>query len=247
MSITTIFLIGLCLLLLSSTASITVVARSVNPINRLSNNRGSGHGVDHFAVRRGQQFYLLVELSDFFDFNPEEWRVYLQDEDLVSDVFITQFSPQPQKDNFLSLRVETKVLSPVGKFSSLHLIFQSNDHPERKSIIYPCPTIYLLFNPYLEEDEEVFLEDEKIREETIMNEYGNIYQGSLDSSYYQTWYYGQSHQIVLDAAFHLIDTFGNEKRVAAWDVVQCIAHNQGMMRNDTTGEVFRGSESSLLE
>ncbi|NXM66397.1 F13A factor, partial [Serilophus lunatus] len=63
---------------------------------------------------------------------------------------------------------------------------------------------YILFNPWCEQD-AVFLDDEKEREEYVLNDVGIIFHGNVEDIRSRSWSYGQFEENILDACLFLMD------------------------------------------
>ncbi|XP_064363150.1 coagulation factor XIII A chain isoform X4 [Dromaius novaehollandiae] len=63
---------------------------------------------------------------------------------------------------------------------------------------------YILFNPWCQQD-SVFLDDEKEREEFVLNDVGVIFHGDINDIKLRSWSYGQFEENVLDACLFLMD------------------------------------------
>nr|XP_028593639.1 coagulation factor XIII A chain [Podarcis muralis]XP_028593640.1 coagulation factor XIII A chain [Podarcis muralis] len=86
-------------------------------------------------------------------------------------------------------RMYVAVLTPIG-------ILRTRRNPNTDT--------YILFNPWCEED-AVFLDDEKQRQEYVLNDLGVIFYGEPDSIRSRSWNYGQFEEGVLDACLYLMD------------------------------------------
>uniref|UniRef100_A0A8C5RAC7 protein-glutamine gamma-glutamyltransferase n=1 Tax=Leptobrachium leishanense TaxID=445787 RepID=A0A8C5RAC7_9ANUR len=73
---------------------------------------------------------------------------------------------------------------------------------------YFLGTIVLLFNPWCPED-EVFLDNESLRQEYVLNENGFIYQGSKDFIHNIPWNFGQFEDGVPDVCLKILDMSPN--------------------------------------
>ncbi|CAG5134110.1 unnamed protein product, partial [Candidula unifasciata] len=67
--------------------------------------------------------------------------------------------------------------------------------------------IYILFNPWCKDD-LVYLEDENLLNEYILNESGKIYTGSSTSISGRPWNFGQFETSMLDVAIYLVEESG---------------------------------------
>uniref|UniRef100_A0A674HT28 protein-glutamine gamma-glutamyltransferase n=1 Tax=Taeniopygia guttata TaxID=59729 RepID=A0A674HT28_TAEGU len=63
---------------------------------------------------------------------------------------------------------------------------------------------YILFNPWCQLD-AVYLDDEKEREEYVLNDVGIVFHGNVEDVKSRSWSYGQFEENVLDACLFLMD------------------------------------------
>ncbi|XP_030067304.1 protein-glutamine gamma-glutamyltransferase 5 isoform X1 [Microcaecilia unicolor] len=89
----------------------------------------------------------------------------------------------------------------------------------------PSPTTYLLghfvllFNPWSPED-DVYLADDKERDEYVLNEYGLIYQGNENWIHPSPWNFGQLEEDILDVCLKLLDKSLNFRQDAFKDMAR---------------------------
>ncbi|XP_030799561.1 protein-glutamine gamma-glutamyltransferase 4 isoform X2 [Camarhynchus parvulus] len=169
-----------------------------------------GYNIQSLVVRRGQPFQVLVSLS-------RELRAA----DKLTLRFGIGESPMKNRGSLLSLKPEREdfngwkisvverkgkecLLSvtsspnaPVGKYN-LHVKTGSNIYKPENGVIY------LLFNPWCEDD-VVYMANDAEKEEYVLNDTGTIYVGSAYSIYDRPWNFGQFEEFVLDACMYLLD------------------------------------------
>ncbi|POI33942.1 hypothetical protein CIB84_002306, partial [Bambusicola thoracicus] len=63
---------------------------------------------------------------------------------------------------------------------------------------------YILFNPWCQLD-AVYLDDEKEREEYVLNDVGIVFHGDVNEVKLRSWSYGQFEENILDACLFLMD------------------------------------------
>uniref|UniRef100_A0A3Q2HJH2 protein-glutamine gamma-glutamyltransferase n=1 Tax=Equus caballus TaxID=9796 RepID=A0A3Q2HJH2_HORSE len=68
----------------------------------------------------------------------------------------------------------------------------------------PETDTYILFNPWCEED-AVYLDDAKEREEYVLNDIGVIFYGDVSDIKSRSWSYGQFEDGILDACLYVMD------------------------------------------
>ncbi|NXL75612.1 TGM4 glutamyltransferase, partial [Leptocoma aspasia] len=95
------------------------------------------------------------------------------------------------------LSVTSSPNAPVGKYN-LHVKTGANIYKPENAVIY------LLFNPWCEED-VVYMANEAQKKEYVLNDTGYIYVGSAYNIYDRPWNFGQFEEFVLDACMYLLD------------------------------------------
>ncbi|XP_051826693.1 coagulation factor XIII A chain [Antechinus flavipes] len=172
---------------------------------------------EKLIVRRGQSFYIQI------DFN----RPYDPQRDIFRLEYVIGRYPQETKGTFIPVPIVSEFQS--GKWGakiimkenrSLRLSVQSS--PEcivGKFRMYiavwtpygiirtkrnPETDTYILFNPWCEED-AVYLDNEKEREEYVLNDLGVIFHGNFDDVKTRSWNYGQFEDGILDACLYIMD------------------------------------------
>ncbi|XP_056406377.1 protein-glutamine gamma-glutamyltransferase E-like [Hyla sarda] len=83
----------------------------------------------------------------------------------------------------------------------------------------PIGGLYLLFNPWLHDD-DVFLADENERQEYVLNERGVIFSGSDNDMMAMTWNYNQFEKNILEICFAILDRSINYQVDPQSDVAQ---------------------------
>ncbi|XP_077424586.1 protein-glutamine gamma-glutamyltransferase 2 [Vanacampus margaritifer] len=78
---------------------------------------------------------------------------------------------------------------------------------------------HLLYNPWCKDD-AVYLADEKLLQEYIMNENGIIYVGTSDYIHSRHWHFGQFEDNVLDICFEILDNSNDALRNSEKDLKQ---------------------------
>lgn len=174
-------------------------------------------------VRRGQNMFLTIR------FHP---RPFDPQQDWVKFVFL--FGPTPNvargskvelllmpKENFskpegmwdvrianrnnrdlvLELRLPPTLYVGLWK---CHVVSRLKSFKEREQK-FECPCdIYVLFNPWCKED-TVYIEDEKWRNECVLNDEGKIYMGTYRCPQGRVWLYSQFDDVILPACLYLLD------------------------------------------
>uniref|UniRef100_UPI00398F1EEE protein-glutamine gamma-glutamyltransferase 2 n=1 Tax=Pristiophorus japonicus TaxID=55135 RepID=UPI00398F1EEE len=174
-------------------------------------------GIDtgRLLVRRGQEFRLNVALQH---------RALLKGEDQLAVLLDTGPAPSEADGTRIKVlnsrvkwdrwtfslqstpgHVHLAVHSPpsacIGHYK-IHLIFSPNAGQSIQQIT--AGDFHLLFNPWCQED-AVYLPDEDLREEYILNENGLLYHGSHANIYPLQWNFGQFEKDVIDICFQILD------------------------------------------
>uniref|UniRef100_A0A8C2CU02 Protein-glutamine gamma-glutamyltransferase K n=1 Tax=Cyprinus carpio TaxID=7962 RepID=A0A8C2CU02_CYPCA len=171
---------------------------------------------DKLIVRRGQTFQMWVEFSR--PFNPKSDKLQLQlklDPIFSSNPGIRVSVPLvdvledgrwemkivEQKDKRVRLAVNTLPTASIGRYRVTVESFSP-----RGRLLFPCTPndIYMLFNPWCEDD-PVFLDNEEERKEYVLNSMGRIYYGTEQQIGARTWNFAQFEQDVLEACLFLLE------------------------------------------
>ncbi|XP_010154848.1 PREDICTED: coagulation factor XIII A chain-like [Eurypyga helias] len=168
-------------------------------------------------VRRGQPFQIQIDFNR--PYNPETdrfWLEYLigrypqQNKGtyipiLVGDVLkpgewgakITH-----KENNSIYLSIMSSATCIVGKFRLYVAVWTPFGilRTHRNS----ATDTYILFNPWCQQD-AVYLDDEKEREEYVLNDVGIVFHGNINDIKLRSWSYGQFEENVLDACLFLMD------------------------------------------
>ncbi|XP_005510703.2 protein-glutamine gamma-glutamyltransferase 4 [Columba livia] len=172
------------------------------------------YNIKNLVVRRGQPFQL--ELTFSRELRPTDklsLRFGLGENPMKIRGTLMSLNPMLQPDfggwkvsivkkssTQCLLSIISSPWAPVGKYT-LNVKTGSNIYnPEMGDI-------YLLFNPWCEDD-VVFMADEAQRNEYVLNDTGYIYVGSAYNIYNRPWNFGQFEEYVLDACMYLMDKSG---------------------------------------
>ncbi|XP_028285401.1 coagulation factor XIII A chain isoform X2 [Parambassis ranga] len=171
---------------------------------------------DYLIVRRGQEFQVKIAFN----------RPYKPAEDKIALEFVIGSSPQYSKgtyipvfptkdrqspwegritntsDNVVTMGITPSANCIVGKYHMYVAV--ATPHGIRRTRRDNSRDLYILFNPWVSAD-DVFLDNEKEREECVMTEMGIIYHGSHDDVAERDWNYGQFNYGVLDACLYIMD------------------------------------------
>ncbi|XP_003692323.1 hemocyte protein-glutamine gamma-glutamyltransferase-like [Apis florea] len=206
------------------------------------------------VLRRGQSFHIALRFN----------REYIDEIDIVRLLF--SFGPNPNvlrgtrgvnvitnRDSYLtdleawgvrlvgvsgvdlSAEVRSPVDSPVGMWQ-LNIettIVGSKKSPNTYNY---DKDIYLLFNPWLKED-LVYMEDEQLLDEYILNDVGKIWVGAWGSARGREWIFGQFDAYVLKACQLLLERSGIKANSRGDPIQMCRAISRVVNSNDDKGVV----------
>lgn len=206
------------------------------------------------VLRRGQSFHIALRFN----------REYIDEIDIVRLLF--SFGPNPNvlrgtrgvntitnRDSYLtdleawgvrligvsgvdlSAEVRSPVDSPVGMWQ-LNIettIVGSKRSPNTYNY---DKDIYLLFNSWLKED-LVYMEDEQLLDEYILNDVGKIWVGAWGSARGREWIFGQFDAYVLKACQLLLERSGIKANSRGDPIQMCRAISRIVNSNDDKGVV----------
>ncbi|XP_017761962.1 PREDICTED: hemocyte protein-glutamine gamma-glutamyltransferase-like, partial [Eufriesea mexicana] len=206
------------------------------------------------VLRRGQSFNVALRFN----------REYIAETDIVRLLF--NFGPNPNvlrgtrgvntitlRDSYLtdleawgvrmvglngvdlSVEVRSPIDSPVGvwQLNVETTIVGSKRHPNTYNY---DKDIYLLFNPWMKED-LVYMEDEQLLDEYVLNDVGKIWVGPWGSSRGREWVFGQFDACVLKACQLLLERSAIKADSRRDPVQMCRAISRIINSNDDRGVV----------
>uniref|UniRef100_A0A3Q3GB79 Coagulation factor XIII A chain-like n=1 Tax=Kryptolebias marmoratus TaxID=37003 RepID=A0A3Q3GB79_KRYMA len=166
------------------------------------------------VVRRGQQFVIDVSCN-----RPLQWRLTAFPPPTGSD-------PTPNKDSMVVVTFGNRsggswggqILGSQGAVVSLGItphpraivglyrtyVAVSTGNGMQRTEKNPNTNLYVLFNPW-SQDDEVFYPDDAGRWEYVLNSTGIIYQGTSNQVSERGWVFGQFEAGVLDACIYILD------------------------------------------
>ncbi|KAM5299174.1 coagulation factor XIII A chain [Ctenodactylus gundi] len=172
---------------------------------------------DKLIVRRGQSFYIQIDFNrpykpgkDFFRVEyvigpyPQENKGTYIPVPIVSELQSGKWGAKVimNEDRSVRLSIQSSPECIVGKFRMYvavwtpYGILRTRRNPETDT--------YILFNPWCEED-AVYLENEREREEYVLNDIGVIFYGDFNDIKSRSWSYGQFEDGILDACLYVMD------------------------------------------
>ncbi|NXF32895.1 TGM4 glutamyltransferase, partial [Nyctibius bracteatus] len=169
------------------------------------------YNIKNLVVRRGKPFELLLTFSRELN-AADKLALRFGIGENPMKIRGTLFSLNPRREKDLGgwqisivknngkeclLSVTSSPRAPVGKYT-LNVKTGTNTYKAEND------AVYLLFNPWCEDD-DVFLADEAKRKEYVLNDTGYIYVGSAYSIHPRPWNFGQFEEFILDACMYLLD------------------------------------------
>ncbi|KAJ8303349.1 hypothetical protein KUTeg_019745 [Tegillarca granosa] len=170
------------------------------------------------VVRRGQPFDVTLELTRPYDSKKDDLKLIFEfgktpnpiEGTYVEIVLSDADEPrqwgakiQDMTANYLTVTVFTPPTLYVGKWEFRVDIIKLADE-ENTTFRYNCSQpIYILFNPWCKDD-TVYMENEKLLDEYILNDTGKIYVGNQRQIFGRKWNFGQFEDNILDCALYLL-------------------------------------------
>ncbi|XP_072291815.1 protein-glutamine gamma-glutamyltransferase 2 [Eucyclogobius newberryi] len=164
---------------------------------------------ERLIIRRGQPFTITLQCSE--PLPPKHYlelvlHVGKRDKTLIK---VQKEQGAGERWWFIQQGVQDEILltlhSPadaiIGQYSLLLLVMSPEGHIKEKT---DKIKFHLLFNPWCNDD-EVYLPEEHLLQEYIMNEDGVIYMGAKDYINTLHWSYGQFEDYVMDICFEILD------------------------------------------
>ncbi|XP_045202476.2 protein-glutamine gamma-glutamyltransferase K-like [Mercenaria mercenaria] len=174
------------------------------------------------VVRRGQQFFMRIRFNRPYDATRDDIRLVYQfgktpssSKERYVELFLSARSKPSLNDWKVSIHsqdgdsVTLAVVAPptcaVGKWSLRVDVVKSvlNNKPTVLSFEYRNP-VYILFNPWCKDD-QVYMKEEDLLGEYILNETGKLYSGSKEKITHFPWNFGQFSGHVLECVMYLLD------------------------------------------
>ncbi|XP_036373408.1 protein-glutamine gamma-glutamyltransferase K-like [Megalops cyprinoides] len=184
--------------------------------NRKEHHTDLYHGND-LILRRGQTFQMWLDLSR--PFNPSTDKLHLELKTgplpvvskgthiiipLVEELEDNRWEAKIVQQD--SSRVKLSVNSPptavIGRYQLM--VVTHSPGGEATSTHDPSNDIYMLFNPWCEDD-TVYMDDEEERKEYVLNDTGRIYYGTEQQIGERTWNFGQFDEGILAACLYILD------------------------------------------
>ncbi|KAM8874912.1 protein-glutamine gamma-glutamyltransferase K-like isoform 1-T4 [Spinachia spinachia] len=206
---------------------------------------------DDLIIRRGQTFPVWITLSRPFRQDTDKLHLELKTgklptvakgthviiplvEELADDRWEAAVVKQVDKKILLSVNS-----SPTAAIGRYRLTVETNTTGGSKH--QPANDIFLLFNPWCQDD-SVFMDSEKERQEYVLNDIGRIYYGTQNQIGVRTWSYGQFNDGILEACVYLLEKSATP--ASGWsDPVNVVRVISAMINASDDGGVLEGNWS----
>uniref|UniRef100_A0A671UGU3 Protein-glutamine gamma-glutamyltransferase K n=1 Tax=Sparus aurata TaxID=8175 RepID=A0A671UGU3_SPAAU len=199
--------------------------RSIDLMKSKSGQNRTEHHTDLYQsegliIRRGQTFQMWITLSRPYNADTDKLHLELKTgplptvskgthviipfvEDLEDDRW--EAAVVKQDDRRIKLSVNSPPTAVIGRYQ---LIVETNStNGQFISTHDPANDIYMLFNPWCEDD-AVFMDSEEERREYVLNDVGRIYYGTQNQIGVRTWNYGQFDDGILAACLFVLEKSG---------------------------------------
>ncbi|XP_028443690.1 protein-glutamine gamma-glutamyltransferase K isoform X1 [Perca flavescens] len=209
---------------------------------------------DDFVIRRGQTFQMWITLSRPFDPSTDKIHLQLKTGPLPSvskGTLVTiplveeledgrwEAAVVRQDDKRIMLSVNSPPTAAIGRYQLTVETHCANG--QAVSNHDPANDIYLLFNPWCEDD-TVFIDSEVERQEYVLNDIGRAYYGTENQIGERTWNYGQFDDGILAACVFVLEKSGTPP--SGWgDPVNVVRVISAMINSPDDGGVLEGNWS----
>ncbi|KAK3611436.1 hypothetical protein CHS0354_027163 [Potamilus streckersoni] len=230
-------------------------------LNRLA-HRTKEYEIPNLLLRRGQAF----DLSIIFD------RTFSRQDDTIVLKFVTGSQPRQSKGTVVPVKMDTnlnnsqwgyqllsaedrkvnlKVMTAHDAIVGRYHLFVETTHVTEDGTIEKYryrhnDDVYILFNPWCQED-PVFLEEETQRQEYVLKETGRIWLGTVGKFCVRPWNFGQFDDICLIAALAILEKseLGDQARGNPIYVVRQMS--KVINNNERDGGVLLGNWSGKYD
>ncbi|XP_008280199.1 protein-glutamine gamma-glutamyltransferase K-like isoform X2 [Stegastes partitus] len=220
---------------------------------------------DNLIIRRGQNFQMWITLSRPFDPSTDELHLNLQTGSLPAvskgTHVIVPLVGELQDDRWGAAvvkqdgrRIKLSVnSSPTAVIGQYRLTVETNcASGPVVSTHDPANDIYMLFNPWCEDD-SVFMDSEEEKQEYVLNDVGRIYYGTQNQIGVRTWNYGQFDDGILAACLFVLEKSGTP--ASGWgdpvNVSRIISaminspDDRGVLEGNWSGDYSNGSSPTM--
>ncbi|XP_062250659.1 protein-glutamine gamma-glutamyltransferase K-like isoform X2 [Platichthys flesus] len=209
---------------------------------------------ENLIIRRGQTFQMWITLSRTFDSSTDKLHLELKTGPLPTvskgtHVIIPlvegledgrwEAAIVEKDDKRIKLSVNSPSTAVIGRYQLT--VETTNSHGQAVSTHDPANDIYMLFNPWCEDD-PVFMDSEQERQEYVLNQNGLIYYGTENQIGMRTWNYGQFDDGILAACLYVLEKSGTPP--SGWgDPVNVVRIISAMINSPDDGGVLEGNWS----
>ncbi|KAL6107535.1 tgm1 [Pungitius sinensis] len=238
---------------------VLLTVQSVDLMASQSGENRREHHTDRFRsddliVRRGQTFLMWVTLSRPFRQDADKLHLELKTgklptvakgthviiplvEELADDRW--EAAVVKQVDKKIMLSVNSSPTAAIGRYRIA--VETNNGSGTAVSRHDSASDIFLLFNPWCEDD-SVFMDSEKERQEYVLNDVGRIYYGTQNQIGVRTWCYGQFNSGILAACVYLLEKSATPP--SGWsDPINVVRVISAMINSSDDGGVLVGNWS----
>uniref|UniRef100_A0A8C2WCP5 Protein-glutamine gamma-glutamyltransferase K n=1 Tax=Cyclopterus lumpus TaxID=8103 RepID=A0A8C2WCP5_CYCLU len=220
---------------------------------------------DNLVIRRGQTFLMWITLSRPFSPDSDKLHLELKTGPLPTvskgTHVIVPLVEEPedgrweaavvrQEGSKMMLSVSSSPAAAVGRYELT--VETNNASGQTVSVRDPANDVYLLFNPWCEDD-AVFMDSEVERQEYVMNDIGRMYYGTRDQIGARTWSYGQFDDGILAACVFVLEKSGTPP--SGWgdpiNVVRVISaminspDDRGVVEGNWSGSYLAGTSPTV--
>uniref|UniRef100_A0A8D3AWL7 Protein-glutamine gamma-glutamyltransferase K n=1 Tax=Scophthalmus maximus TaxID=52904 RepID=A0A8D3AWL7_SCOMX len=164
---------------------------------------------ENFIVRRGQTFQMWITLSRPFDPSTDKLHLELKTGPLPSmskgTHVIIPLVEGLEDGRWEALSVNSPPTAAIGRYQLT--VETTCPNGQAMSTHDPANDIYMLLNPWCEDD-KVFMDSEEERQEYVLNDVGLIYYGTEKQIGMRTWNYGQFNDGMLAACLFVLEKSG---------------------------------------
>lgn len=189
--------------------------------SKTGQNRKEHHTEQYYGneliIRRGQTFQIMLDLSRHFNINTDKLHLELKTgplplvskgthiivplveelQDLCWEAKIVE-----QNANRIKLSINSPPTAVIGKYKLT--VSTRSTESERVNVYDPEKDVYMLFNPWCEDD-QVYMDDDAEKKEYVLNDTGKIYYGTEKQIGARTWNFGQFQEGILEACLYVLE------------------------------------------
>ncbi|KAM3619098.1 uncharacterized protein V6R79_002969 [Siganus canaliculatus] len=232
---------------------------SIDLMKSKSGQNRTNHHTDLYQsedclIRRGQTFQMWITLSRPFDPSSDKLHLELKTGPLptvskqthvivplVENLEDNRWEAAVVKQD--NKRIKLSVNSPATAVVGRYQLVVETDCASGQAFSQhdPANDIYMLFNPWCEDD-AVFIDSEDERQEYVLNDVGLIYYGTQNQIGARTWNYGQFDDGIFAACLFVLEKSGTPP--SGWgDPVNVVRVISAMINSPDDRGVLEGNWS----